>query len=161
MSHQDTEGPTGSALHHQALNEALDWLLKPVLLSEIRFRKECTWTPKTLIFLAILWAWSDEKTLTERFFLARKVVLAMAILARTPASTYQAFLKMLRTWTVALTVALVAGFRQRIRADLGEPLLVCGFAVFGVDGSRLELARTVSNEQRFSPAKARRKSKPK
>ena len=38
---------------------------------------------------------------------------------------------------------------------------VCGFAVFGVDGSRLELPRTESNEGRFSPAKARRPSRSK
>src|SRR3954447_3746531 len=120
MSHQDTEGPTGSALHHQALNEALDWLLKPVLLSEIRFRKDCTWTPKGLIFTAILWAWSDEKTLTERFFLARKVVMAMGILTRLPATSYQAFLKMLRVWTVTLTMALHEAFRQRMRMDLAD-----------------------------------------
>ena len=38
---------------------------------------------------------------------------------------------------------------------------MCGFHVFGVDGSRLELPRTESNEARFSPATARRRAKPK
>ena len=81
---------------------ALDWLLAPARLSELAFREECSWTPKGLIFVAILWAWSDEKSLTQRFFHARKVVMAMGILARIPATTYQAFLKMLTTWTVVL-----------------------------------------------------------
>jgi hypothetical protein len=48
-----------------------------------------------------------------------------------------------------------------MRSDLAARFEVCGFPVFGVDGSRLELPRTESNEQRFSPDSARRKGKPK
>src|SRR6266436_848124 len=73
MSHQDTDGLNGSAPHHQALKRALDWLLSLASLSELTFRKECSWTAKGLISVAIFWAWSDEKSLTQRFFLARKV----------------------------------------------------------------------------------------
>jgi hypothetical protein len=161
MSHQDTDCHTASLPHHQALKQALDWLLQSVPLSDLHFRSECTWTPKNLIITAVLWAWSDERSLTERFFLARKVTMAMAPLIKLPATSYQAFLKMLKTWTVTLTVALVAAFRRRMQTDLAERFEIAGFAVFGVDGSRLELPRTQSNEEQFSPAKARRRSKPK
>jgi Transposase DDE domain len=161
MSHQDTDGHTVSAAHHQALKQALDWLLKSARLSELAFREDCSWTPKGLIFLAILWAWSDEKSLTQRFFHARKVVMAMDVLSRIPAATYQAFIKMLMTWTVALSMTLIDAFRRRMQSDLSERFEVCGFQVFGVDGSRLELPRTESNEGRFSPAKARRPSRSK
>jgi hypothetical protein len=161
MSHQDRDGHIASAPHHQALKQALDWLLHSARLSDVVFRADCTWTPKALIFTAILWAWSDEKTLTERFFLARKVVLALGILTRLPATSYQAFLKMLRVWTVTLTVVLQEAFRQRMRTDLAERFQVFGYTVFGVDGSRLELPRTESNERRFSPARARRRKTPK
>jgi hypothetical protein len=160
MSHQDRDGLTASAPHHQALKQALDWLLHPARLSDVVFRADCTWTPKALIFTAILWAWSDEKALTERFFLARKVVVAMGLLARLPATSYQAFLKVLRVWTVRLTAVLQTAFQQRMRTDLAERFQVCGFSVFGVDGSRLELPRTESNEQRFAPVPARRRKRP-
>jgi Transposase DDE domain len=161
MSHQDRDGHTASTPHHQALKQALDWLLHPARLSDVAFREDCTWTPKGLIFAAILWAWSDEKTLTERFFLARKVVMAMGILTRLPATSYQAFLKMLKVWTVTLSVVLHEAFRERMRTDLADRFQVCGYTVFGVDGSRLELPRTESNEQRFSPASARQRKKSK
>jgi Transposase DDE domain len=161
MSHQDTDGHTDSAAHHQALKRALDWLLASARLSDLAFREDCSWTPKGLIFLAILWAWSDEKSLIQRFFHARKVVMAMDILSRIPAATYQAFLKMLTTWTVALSMTLFDAFRQRMQSDLAARFEVCGFQVFGVDGSRLELPRTESNEGRFSPAKTRRPSRSK
>lgn len=161
MSHQDSDGHTASLPHHQALKQALDWLLHAVPLARVTFREECTWTPKDLIATAILWAWSDERSLTERFGLARKVAMAMAPLTKVPAKSYQAFLKRLKTWTPTLTVALVAAFRRRIQTALADRFEVGGFAVFGVDGSRLEVPRTASNEQRFSPAKARQPSRPK
>src|SRR5206468_4351477 len=161
MSHQGTDGLTSSTPHHQALKQSLDWLLASARLSDLTFRGECSWTPKGLIFVAILWAWSDEKALTRRFSHARKVVIAMDILARIPAATYQAFLKMLTTWTVVLAAALFEVLRRRMRSDLAARFEVGGFPVFGVDGSRLELPRTESNEGRFSPAKTRRPSRPK
>jgi Transposase DDE domain len=161
MSHQDTDGHTSSTPHHQALKAALDWLLASANLSDLRFRQDCSWTPKGLIVMAILWAWSDEKSLTQRFSQARKVVMTMGLLTRIPAATYQAFLKMLATWTAMLAMALFDAFRQRMQSDLSERFKVCGFTVFGVDGSRLELPRTESNERRFSPTKTRRSSRSK
>src|SRR3954447_26962667 len=156
MSHQGTNGLTCSTPHHQALKRSLDWLLASARLSDLTFRGDCSWTPKGLIFMAILWAWSDEKSLTKRFSHARKVVIAMDILARAPAATYQAFLKMLATWTVVLTTALFDALRRRMRSDLAARLEVSGFQVFGVDGSRRERPRPESSEGRPSPAKTRR-----
>lgn len=161
MSHQDTDGHTGSAVHHQALKAALDWLLDSADLSSLAFREDCSWTQKGLTFAAILWAWSDEKTLVQRFDHVRKVVTAMGILVRVPAASYQAFMKLLATWTVALGLILTDAFRRRMRSDLAERFTFCGFSIFGADGSRLELPRTESNEGRFSPAGAGRKSRSK
>jgi hypothetical protein len=161
MSHQDRDGHTASAAHHQDLKHALDALWKPTVAAPIRFRNDSTWSPRSLVYAAMLWNWSDEKTLTKRFVLARKVVIRMALVAQTPASSYQAFLKMLNTWTGALARALTVVFRERMQADLAARFLIAGFAVFGVDGSRLELPRTVSNETRFSPQAARRQTKAK
>jgi hypothetical protein len=161
MSHQGTNGLTCSTPHHQALKRSLDWLLASATLSGLTFRGECSWTPKGLVFMAILWAWSDEKSLTKRFSHARKVVIAMDILARIPAATYQAFIKMLTTWTVVLAMTLFDALRRRMQSDLAARFEVCGFPVFGVDGSRLELPRTESNEGRFSPAKTRRAARSK
>jgi Transposase DDE domain len=161
MSHQGTDRLTCSTPHHQALKRSLDWLLASARLSDLAFREDCSWTPKSLIFVAILWAWSDEKSLTKRFSHARKVVIAMDILARIPAATYQAFLKMLTTWTVVLATALFDVLRRRMQSDLAARFEVCGYQVFGVDGSRLELPRTESNEERFSPATTRQPSRSK
>ena len=64
---------------------------------------------------------------------------------------YQAFMKMLRTWTASLVLQLMVVFRERMRTALPDQLTIAGFEVFAVDGSRLEVPRTESNESRFSP----------
>jgi Transposase DDE domain len=161
MPHQDPTGHTPPALHHQDLKAVLDWLLAGADLSGVRFRDVCTWTPRGLICAALLWAWSGETALTERFTWARKIAVLALGLGTLPAATYQAFLKLLHAWTVVLAAVLTAALRRRMQEDLADRFLVHGLAIFGVDGSRLELPRTVSNEAHFAPGPRRRRSKPK
>ena len=162
MSHQDQTLRTAPALNHQDLKVVLDWLWADADLSSVRFRDGCTWTPRGLCGAALLWAWSDESGLVERFTSARKIAIEALGLSELTAKTYQAFLKMLRAWTVTLVMALVAALRRRMKDDLADRFLVGGYAVFGVDGSRLELPRTESNEARFAPTPKRQsKSKAK
>jgi hypothetical protein len=155
MSHQDQGRNTASPYNHQALKQALDWLLTGAVLSGIKFREDSTWSPFRLIVTALLWAWSDEKTLKDRFFTARKVARRAWGWRQEPATSYQAFTKMLRKWTAPLLLVLTVAFRARMQEALRDRFTVAGYAVFGVDGSRLELPRTESNEARFSPQSAK------
>src|SRR4051812_35736018 len=159
MSHQGQTVDTEPAPHHQDLKVVLDWLLAGADLSAARFRDTCTWTPRGLTSVALLWAWSGEAALTERFTSARSIAVRALALIVPPATTYQAFLKMLRAWTAVLAVALTVALRRRMREDLAGRFLVGGYAVFGVDGSRLELPRTASNEARFAPARRRSRTR--
>ena len=157
MSHQDTDGLTALPGQVQDLKQTLDWLTRPARLDGITFRSDCSWTPCALNFAAILWSWSDERTLTQRFSMARKAVVLMRIQPRLPATTYQAFLKMLRMWTARLGAALTAALRRRMREALADRFEVAGYEVFGADGSRLGLPRTRSNEAHFSAASVSRR----
>jgi Transposase DDE domain len=173
MSHQDKEGSTSFPYHFQALKDALLWLFDTADLSAIQFREDCSWSALGLIFTALLWSWSDEKSLTQRFFTARKICFkALGKLAlgsrkgekgeaKKPAGSYQAFMKMLQTWTTVLVLQLMVVFRQRMRTALPDRQLIAGFEVFAVDGSRLELPRTKSNESRFSAQSARKRRRAK
>jgi Transposase DDE domain len=162
MPHQDQTVLTEPAAHHQDLKVVLDWLVTGTDFSHARFRDLCTWTPRSLTCAALLWAWSGEAALTERFTWARKIAVVTLGLSTLTATTYQAFLKLLRAWTVVLAAALVVALRRRMREDLADRFLVGGYAVFGVDGSRLELPRTQSNQSRFAarpkrPARSQRR----
>jgi len=151
MTHQD-RGRNGSVCSHAYdLHKALRWLMAGVSTCGVVFRPECTWTPETLVFAGLLWAWSDEKTLTERFTTARKIIINCYGEQREPAGSYQAFMKVLRKWTEPLLETLAAGFRQRMMHALAAVWMVEGWLVFAADGSRVDVARTRKNEERYSP----------
>lgn len=151
MTHQD-QGRNGSKCSHAYdLHKALRWLMAGVSMSGIVFRPECSWTPETFVFAALLWAWSDEKTLIERFATARKIIINRYAEQPEPAGSYQAFIKMLCKWTEPLRQALSTAFRQRMAQMLATVWLVEGWLVFAADGSRVDVPRTRKNEERYSP----------
>ena len=133
------------------LHTALRWLLAGVSLRGIVFRFNCTWTPKALVFAGLLWAWSDEKTLLERFATARKIIMCRPGEQQQPAGSYQAFIKILCKWTGPLLSVLQPAFRQRMMDTLGRVWKIEGWTVFAVDGSKVDVPRTRRNEERYSP----------
>ena len=151
MTHQDQGRNGPKCSHAYDLHKALQWLMMGVSMSGIAFRPECTWPPETLVFAALLWAWSDEKTLIERFTTARKIIINRYAEQPEPAGSYQAFIKMLGKWTEPLLKALSAAFRQHMMQALATVWMVEGWLVFAVDGSRVDVPRTRKNEERYSP----------
>lgn len=159
MSHQDQDG----RVHYNAafLQTALQWLLGKSLAG-ISFREDCTWLPVQLASAAMLWVWSDELTLGERFVTARKVSALLYQPQREFGESYQCFLKLLRRWTSTLVTPLQRSLRNRLREALATRWEVHGFALFGVDGSRLELPRTKSHEAAYSltrPSRVRKRNR--
>ena len=155
MPHQGQALPTASATHHQDLALVLSWLLADADFSSVRLRASCAWGAAGLARLALLWAWSDEATLIDRFHAARRIARFVVGPRAEPAATYQAFLKLLRARTAALAALLILALRRRMRADLGDRFEVAGFATFAVDGSRLQMPRTASNQARFTAPRGR------
>jgi hypothetical protein len=99
---------------------------------------------------ALLWAWSDELTLGERFRSVRKITLRLVDEQQQLATSYQAFVKMLRRWTEELVLVLQAALRRRMEQALPQHWRVADLILFGVDGSRIDLPRTRSHEQAYS-----------
>jgi IS4 transposase len=158
MSHQDEAGRK-VRFNYQYLRSALDWLLRTAFFSSLVFREDCTWTPQSLASAALLWAWSDEITLGDRFQTARKIVQCLFPRQQEPAGSYQAFIKLLQRWTAHFVMVFQEALRKRILSDLAERWMLHGFVVFGVDGSRIELPRTRSHEAAYAPASSRKKRK--
>jgi hypothetical protein len=151
MAHQDL-GSRGSECSHAGdLHKALRWLTAGASLRGIAFRLDCTWTPRTLVFAALLWAWSDERTLWERFTIARKIIINRYGKQQEPAGSYQAFIKLLGKWTEPLREALSTAFRAKMVQVMAVVWRVEGWLVFAVDGSRVDVPRTRRNERRYSP----------
>lgn len=157
MPHQDLKA-VAQGIKGDCLSRSLQQLLGEVDWAQIRFRDDCTWTPPRLSAVALLWVWSDELTLGERFRTARKIIMFLFAWQQQLAGSYQAFLKMLVRWTANLVLAIQLSLRLRMPQHLPAVWEVYGFIMFGVDGSRADTPRTRSNEEAFSPTRSASKS---
>ncbi len=153
MSYQDQGSEDAPFSCGQQLREAVQWLVRPKAFTEVQFRQDCSWTAWSLAAAAMLWAWSDDATLAERFHSVRQITLNAFGVQRELAGSYQAFLKMLVRWTPMLKRCLLLALRRRMKRRFGRHG-VAGWTIFGVDGSRIELARTASNEANYCPLSA-------
>jgi hypothetical protein len=115
MSHQDAYVKE-DRLNADCLNEAFLWLFKGIDWSAIQFRIDCGWMPATFAAMALLFAWSSEPTLIDRFRSSLKIIEFLFPEERRskpkakkgqskkrkeskhkrPSVSYQAFVKMLR-----------------------------------------------------------------
>ena len=157
MPHRDMDRRTASNVSAQDLSRVLDALWPRSESDRVSFavRPDCRWTARGLVLAALLWTWSTRGTLGERLAQALGVLRALAAGFAPERVSYQAFVKLLERRTETLAASLKAAFRERMR-ECGDAL-VTGYAVFAIDGTKLRLPRTRSNETRFAPAKTRGK----
>ena len=151
MSHQDPRQNGAVGSHADDLYKAFQWLVPKKCLSHLRFRGDCTWAVHVLAFGALLWTWSDHRNLGDRFQNVRKIIKHRFGGQREPATSYQAFIKLLRKWTPAFVECLTLAFRRKMIEALPAAWQIAGWLVFAVDGSRVGVPRTRRNEERYSP----------
>jgi hypothetical protein len=150
MPHQDQ----GRSVGAPAVQAALDWLVTPGMFGGLSFRKECRWKPEALVQAALVWAWSEETSLVDRFFTAQQVIAPSGGEQRESVS-YQAFVKLLRRHAARLLRALIAALQRQMQQKLSDHYRVAGYLAFGVDGTRIDVPRTAANEQAFAAARCR------
>jgi hypothetical protein len=124
MSHQDSHA-RGMRLNSADLLKALQWLTGGTDWSAVRMRSESSWKPQWLAWAAMLWALSNETTLTERFFFAQRLIRHLQGECAKVSTSYQAFLKVLIRWTEPLLKAIqinssAAGNPAAAVADAGS-----------------------------------------
>ncbi len=159
MSHRDGDCHTTAGTNSQALLRVITELTAGVDWGEVTFRRDCRWTPFGLVAGALLWAWSSKPTLKERFEQSLKFSRGLGRRVAPAESSYQAFMKLLLRWTDELRVCLVLAFQRLMAQKLIEEFRIAGYVLFGGDGSKLKLARTRSNEARYSPQTRGKKGK--
>jgi IS4 transposase len=158
MSHRDKSGPT-QPLNAGLLRAAVLWLFRGINWSPIRWRTDCTWSPQLLAVTALLWAWSDESNLGTRFTSSRRIAAALFPSQGKIAGSYQAFIKLLVRWTPGLVPLIQAVFRVRMQKDLSAVWRVGGRLLFGMDGSKIELPRTASNQGAYASTGRKKRKK--
>jgi len=102
-----------------------------------------------LVYAAVLMAWSSGQSLMERFSEVRGCLDEMFPSRRRVGRTYQGFIKQLMLHGGVLLELVHSHLRRRMQEIAGEHWLRDGFLAFAVDGSRIEMPRTLDNEEYF------------
>jgi hypothetical protein len=158
MSHRDEDCRTASRSFAQELRAVIDelWSQRESDAVAFKVRPDCHWAARGLTIAALIWVWSTKPTLGERFTQTLAATQTFGCCLAPAKVSYQAFIKLLGRWTQQLATALKASFRTRMEQE-GRRHRIAGFAVFAVDGSKLLLPRTQSNEDRYAPKKTRKR----
>ena len=133
------------ATNRQDLQGLRDWLLPDAsIFAPIALHGNSKWLPANLVWMALCWAWSDKRCVTDGFIEA--VTACQQMLGVLPLSTYQGFMGALVTWTSRLIPLVCKVLQQRMQQIGGKFWRIDGWVPIAFDGSRSTAPRTKSNE---------------
>jgi hypothetical protein len=131
--------------NQQGLQVLRRWLFPDgSIFSNLPLHGNSKWLPLGLVWLALCWAWSDKRFVTDAFTEAARSCQTM--LGGLPVNTYQGLMGALVTWTPALMPRLCSLLQQRMEQIGGKFWRIDGWVPIAFDGSRSTAARTKSNE---------------
>jgi hypothetical protein len=130
------------------LRRALQWFANEDSFQDLPIHGNVGWMPFQLIRLAVLWAWSDCKTLTEAFKDARQ--LEVQLFNMPAVNSFQGLMGALQKYTAPLMELFLPHLHGRMEQAAGNYWRIGLWLALAVDGSRVTTPRTVSNEQAFS-----------
>lgn len=110
------------------------------------------WTAKYVVLCWVAIGWSLHSQLTERFREGTELLSGLFPHRRRPGRSYQGLVKASQRLGQRGFRALWAGLRSTIPQRLGPRWHWYGWAVMTVDGSRVDTARTRSNERQLKIA---------
>jgi hypothetical protein len=130
------------------LARLLDWLLpSDTIFASMRLHGNTKWLPRALVCLALMWAWSELKCLTDAFVEAEEC--CRSVLGGPVIDTYQGFMRALTHWTPTLMEILWPVLHRRMEQIGGRFWRVAGWIPIAFDGSRSTAPRTKANEKAF------------
>jgi len=126
----------------------LDWLLPDSsIFSKMRLHGNTKWLPKHLVCLALFWAWSESKHLTDAY--AEAAQCCRSLFQSVALGTYQGFMGALTRWTATFLNILWPLLHERMEEIGGRFWRIHGWVPIAFDGSRSTTPRTRNNEQAF------------
>ena len=146
------------------LKRALNWVLTDAIFADVRLHGNVNWTTRALVRLALFWVWSSEPGLVQAAQAA--ISLVLKLFGSVAVKSYQALTGALISCRPQLLPVLWRRL-QGLMAVCGGPAWRSGqWLPLAVDGTRVGVPRTRSNEQRFckprrqhGKKKARRKKR--
>ena len=139
-----SKGTTQSDL----LRRSINWVLDDKMFADLESHGNTRWTPKYLVALAVLTAWSSGSRMTDAFGKAKK--LSQNMFAEVAIQTFQGLMRALVTWNKKLLPLLWLRLHKLMEQAGGEYFRIGKWLPLAVDGSRFTTPRTTSNKAAFS-----------
>src|SRR5712692_3502288 len=99
--------------HKAGLTDLQKWLLpNDGIFAELKFHGNTTWSPGSLVWLALYWSWSESRNLTDAF--TEAVECCRTTAASAPLTTYQGFMGAMVTWTSTFINLLCLCLQERM-----------------------------------------------
>jgi hypothetical protein len=137
----------------------LSWIVSDTIFAGVHLHGNVKWKPSALVCLAILWVWSAQPGLVEA---AKEAIANYSQLfpgERVAVTTYQALTGALVRYTPWLLPPLWTWLQNLMEPTDPTAWRVGLWLPLAVDGSRLNVPRTLQNEARFNKPPKRRKKK--
>jgi hypothetical protein len=148
----------------ESLALLLNWFLPTEsIFAKLKFHGNTSWGAESLVTLALCWAWSESRNLTDAFQEALRC--CQTIVSNRPVGTYQGFMKATVKWTSTFMTLLWPLLHERMEEIGGKFWRIGGWVLIAFDGTRSTAPRTKANEKSFCAAnygkgqKSRRKKK--
>lgn len=137
--------PAASETNAVAFDQYRDWFLPDAgSFAGLAFHGNTSWSPPAIVWLALCWAWSASKNLTDAFDEAKRQCAKLGIAGL---KTYSGFMAALTTWTDSFLKVLWPLLHRRMREINRKLWRIDGWVLIAFDGSRSSTPRTESNEQ--------------
>src|SRR6056297_2754362 len=129
------------------LRRSINWVINDKMFADFRKHGNTKWTPRYLLALAVLAAWSEGQRMTGAFDKATK--LSQNMFAQVAICTFQGMMRALVTSTAQLLPLVWSRLHELMQLVGGEYHRIGGWLPLAVDGSRFATPRTKSNEKAF------------
>lgn len=137
-----------TATNLQNLQALRAWLFPDgSIFAILPFHGNSKWKPLGLVWLALCWAWSDKRAVTDAF--TEAATACQSLLNVLPVKTYQGLMGALVRWTPSFMPLLCGVLQNRMEQIGGKFWRIDGWVPIAFDGSRSTAPRTKSNEEAF------------
>jgi len=140
-------GFTDASYPIDQLNALLCDVLPARLAARSDDRRE-RWTPRKLVLAALMMNWFPAVAMKDRLASVAATLTALFPGHRRIGATYEGFIAALVRQSVGLLTLLLAAWR----AAVGKSATMNGWTLIGVDGTKINMPRTVVNESAFGCA---------
>jgi hypothetical protein len=140
-----------AATHKEGFRALREWFLpNGAIFAKIQRHGNTKWIPVQFVWLALIWAWSDARYLTDAF--TEAVGICRPVFESDVLTTYQGFMGALVTWTPNYLPLLQGLLRRRMEQVGGKFWRIDGWVPIAFDGSRSTAPRTAANEVAYCAA---------